>query len=219
MSMNNEILKLNSLAKFINSAAISDILDDLGINGVISGLIPNITTAKIFGRANTLKLRELKPDEDFRGIYSALASYDTISENEIIVVENECSDFAYFGDLNCSLAIRSGAAGAIIGGKTRDAMEVLSRNFPVFSTGYNCKDVRKRATLESMNETICIQGVTIEPGCLIFADVNGIVVIPKNREGEILALIFNTIEKEKNVANAICKGENPFTIVNTVGEF
>jgi len=212
--------KLNFLSKMINSAMISDVLDDFGLsNQVITGLQCNITGTKLFGRARTLKIRKLHENEDFKGIYNALNSYSEITDNDIIVVENECPEFAYFGELNTMLSVRSGAGGTIIGGATRDKDNVVKMQYPVFSSGYNCKDVRNRATLESYNKTITIAGIRIDPNDLVFADNDGIVVIPAKHEEKIMDAITEKLSMENAVSREIIKYSSPMDIVNTVGAF
>ena len=212
--------KLHFLATMINSAMISDVLDDLGLyNQVITGLRCNIAGTKLFGRVRTLKIRKLYENEDFRGIYNALNSYSEITDNDIIVVENECPEFAYFGELNTMLSIRSGACGTIVSGVTRDRDNVVTMQYPVFSAGYNCKDVRNRATLESYNRTIIIAGVTINPNDLLFADNDGIVVIPAKHEEKIMDAITEKLNMENTVSREIIKYSSPMDIVNKVGAF
>ncbi len=208
-----------NLAYKLTSSMLSDIMDDLGCDTTITSLSLNLRNKKLLGRAKTLKIRELNENEDFRGIYDALDSYKTIVPNDIIIVENECSDFAYFGEMNANLAIRSGAIGAIIGGKTRDTKEVADLDFPVFSTGAKCKDVRKRATLESINKKINLYGVEVYPNDLIFADNDGIVVIPKKYEEEVIQKAFETINKEKNILSDIMNGKSISDILKNNGEF
>jgi CMP-N-acetylneuraminic acid synthetase/regulator of RNase E activity RraA len=212
--------KLNFLSKKINSAMISDVLDDFGLSDqVITGLRCNIGGAKLFGRARTLKIRKLRENEDFRGIYNALNSYSEITDNDIIVVENECPEFAYFGELNTMLSIRSGAGGTIIGGVTRDRDNVAAMQYPVFSSGYNCKDVHNRATLENFNRTITVAGVKIDPNDLLFADNDGIVVIPAKHEEKIMDAITEKLSMENAVSKEIMKYSNPVDIVNSIGAF
>lgn len=208
-----------NIGQILTSCILSDILDDMGINGVIRGLHINMHDKKMLGRAKTLKLRLLKEGEDFSGIYNALASYNTIVPNDVIVVENECSEYAYFGDLNANMALRAGAVGAVIGGKTRDYSAVKALNFPVFSTGYICVDVRKRATTESYNKTICIQGVNIHPGDLVFGDNDGVVVIPQKYENTVLQRSVESIEKEMKVRVGITNGLQADNIVERIGVF
>lgn len=208
-----------NLAYKLTSSMLSDIMDDLGCDTTITSLSLNLRNKKLLGRAKTLKIRELNENEDFRGIYDALESYKTIVPNDIIIVENECSDFAYFGEMNANLAIRSGAIGAIIGGKTRDTKEVADLDFPVFATGAKCKDVRKRATLESINKKINLYGVEIYPNDLIFADNDGVVVIPKKYEEEAIQKAFEIINKEKSILSDIMNGKSISDILKNNGEF
>lgn len=215
----NEINQLNFMAKNVNSAMLSDILDDLQIDGVVNGLKCNMDNKKVFGRAKTLKLRKLNEGEDFRGIYDALVSYEQVTTNDIIVVENECGEFAYFGELNAMLAMRAGASATIVGGVTRDQDATRKFEYPVFAAGYNCKDVRKRATLESINQTIKLGGVSVSPNDLIFADNDGIVVIPFLKVAQVMEILVKKVSMEKNVASEIISYTNPLEIVNNVGEF
>ena len=208
-----------NLSSLLTSSMLSDILDQYGVQGVINDLKPNLDSAKVLGRANTLKLRQLEPNENFMGLYDALKSYKFIVPGDIILVENECPEYAYFGNLNASLAMRSGAVAAIVGGMTRDYSSVKNLGFPVFSKGYNCKDVLKRATTASLNKTIQISGVTIHPGELVFADKDGIVVIPEKFEKEILSQAFDTVRKESKIMSEIIAGTNAFEIVNKIGAF
>lgn len=212
--------KLEFLKKLVNSSQLSDVMDDNDLpNQVITGLRCNIDGKKIFGRARTLKIRKLREGEDYHGIYEALRSYAEISDNDIIIVENECPNYAYFGELNTMLSIRSGASGTIVGGVTRDRDNVIKMQYPVFSEGFNCKDVRGRATLDTFNRTINIKGVEISPSDLIFADNDGIVVIPSRQEKLILNAVIEKLSMENNVSSEIAKYSDPLDIVNTIGAF
>jgi regulator of RNase E activity RraA/CMP-N-acetylneuraminic acid synthetase len=211
--------KFRNLSKILTSSILSDIMDDFGIEGFISGLNLNIKNKKIMGRAKTLKLRELQEGEDFKGIYDALESYKTIVPNDIIVVENEVNEFAYFGNLNANLAIRQGAAGAIIGGKTRDSKEVRDLDFPVFATGNISKDVRKRATTESINKKVNIFGTEVKPGDLIFGDSDGVIVIPKKHERKIINKALEVIRTESRIISDILVGKDTEEIIDRNGAF
>lgn len=222
---NKENQKLRLIKHFVSSPALSDLLDDMYLEkGIKCGAILNsfecnIKGCKLLGRANTLKLRKLKEDEDFRGIYDALASYDGIADNNIIIVENEVNDFAYFGDLNARLAIRSGASGAIINGVTRDKNATKELNFPVFCKGYNAADVRRRATLDYINKPITIQNVTINPGDLIFVDECAMVVIYQQYENEVIDRVLKTFKTEKTIVTDILSGKSTEDIVERNGAF
>jgi regulator of RNase E activity RraA/molybdopterin-guanine dinucleotide biosynthesis protein A len=211
---------LANLRNQMNSSLLSDILDDLGLRKqVIKGLRPNMDHARVIGRAKTLRLRTLKDGEDFRGIYRALDSYKTIVPGDVIVVENEVPQHAYFGELNANLAVRAGAVAAIIGGHTRDSADVVNVGLPVFANGYTCQDVRKRATLESMNRPITVQGIRICPGDLIFADREGVVVVPRRVEREVIDTALRNAGNEKHLLIDIAQGIGVDELTSKYGFF
>lgn len=216
--------RLKLLKHFLTSPLLSDLIDDITIEkkeacgAILNGFISNMPT-KILGRANTLRLRQLRQDENFHGIYDALESYSGIANNNIIVVENETPQFAYFGDLNARLAIRAGASGAIINGATRDYTETAALGFPVFARNYNATDVRRRATLDYINKPIQIDGITITPGDLIFVDACSAVVIYQKYETEIINRTFEKIQNEKDIIQDIMEQKYIDDIVQKRGAF
>lgn len=217
--------RFNLVKHFVTSAALSDLLDDMKIEKneecgcVLSGFRCNIDNEKVMGRASTLKLRKLKANEDFRGIYKALDSYKRIASNDIIVVENEESQYAYFGDLNTRLAIRAGAVATVVNGATRDLSETIALNYPVFSKGYNAQDVRRRATTESINKPIKIEGHVITPKDLIFIDSCSMVVIYQKYEREVLDRVIKTFKNEKDIVSDILDNQDVNEICNNRGSF
>jgi regulator of RNase E activity RraA/CMP-N-acetylneuraminic acid synthetase len=220
-----ENLELQLIKHLSSSPILSDIMDDLKeetsikYGAIINNWKCNLENTKILGRANTIRLRALKENEDFKGIYKALDSYEGISENEIIVVENELNEYAYFGDLNTRLAIRAGASGAIIDGATRDLKQTQILNFPVFCKNYNASDVRKRATVDYINKPIKIQNEIVHPGDLIFADECSVVIIYKKTERTVIERILKVIDNEKNIAKDILQNMDVQTIIQKRGTF
>jgi len=220
-----ETRRFNLIKHFVTSPALSDLLDDMRIEKgeecgcVLSGFISNLSNQKIIGRASTLKLRTLRKNEDFRGIYKALESYSKIASNDIIVVENEESKYAYFGDLNARLAIRSGAVATIVNGVTRDPAETATLNYPVFAKGYNAQDVRRRATTESINKPIKIEGHTITPKDLIFIDRSAVVVIYQKYEKEVIERVLNTFKNERDIVADILDEQDVAKICDVRGSF
>jgi CMP-N-acetylneuraminic acid synthetase/regulator of RNase E activity RraA len=211
---------LGNIKNHLSSCILSDLLDDLGYpDQVLKGLSPNFEGAKLLGRAKTLKLRALREGEPFKGIYDALYSYDTIIPDDIILIENEVPEYAYFGELNANLAIRSGASGVIVNGMTRDNAEVMTTGLPVFAKGYTCQDVRKRATTESFNKTICLNGIAVEPDSLVFADSEGVIIIPKEIEGEVIEEVYRRAANEKKILAEISSGVDVATLTKRYGFF
>jgi regulator of RNase E activity RraA len=174
---------------------------------------------RMLGRAKTLRLRRLEDGEDFRGIYKALDSYATVVPNDVIVVENEIGQYAYFGELNANLAIRRGAAGVVVGGMTRDSADVVRLGLPVFAQGYSCQDVRKRATLDSVNKPVTINGVRVAPEDLVFGDREGLVVIPRRVEASVLDAALRVATNEKRILIDISEGAEVERLTREYGIF
>lgn len=217
--------RLTLLKHFMSSPALSDLLDDFKMEygkdygAVLNGFKCNIAHTKLFGRANTLKLREIRENEDFKDIYKALDSYQGIAENDIIIVENEAKDFAYFGDLNARLAIRSGASGTIVNGATRDIEKVSQLNYPVFFKSINATDVRRRAVVDYINKPIKINEITITPDDLIFIDDSAMVVIYQEYEQEVIERALNIFNTEINVVKDILNNKKIDDIIQSNGTF
>ena len=145
--------------------------------------------------------------------------YETLVPGDIICVQNDCSEFAYFGELNANIAIRAGAIGAVVGGMTRDKEAVNRLDFPVFAEGHCCQDVKNRAVLESMNHQISIKSVCINPGDVIFADDEGVICIPKNYWSIVLDLAQENIKNEKQIVSDIAAGIHVNLLRSERGDF
>ncbi|EDY85556.1 cytidylyltransferase domain protein [gamma proteobacterium HTCC5015] len=208
-----------NLTNHLSSPVLSDVLDELGYpNQVIQGLGLSLPERKMFGRAKTLKIKKAEAG-DQHDIYQAYQMYPTVRRGDIIAVETEVPEFAYFGELNANLSFRAGAVGAIIGGHTRDRSGVDKLHFPVFSKGYTCKDVKGKGNFEFMNKTIQIDGVTIEYESLIFGDSDGIVVIPKALEKAVIDKARDIIESEGKILIDINTNQNINNILGEHGNF
>jgi len=208
------------LSNILSSPLVSDVCDELGVEGYVpKEFIPNFPNAKFIGRARTLHLRPSETNDKPDAIYEALSSYSVVFENDIIVVQNDCPNLAYFGELNMSLAIRSGAVGAIIGGMTRDGGATSAASFPVFSLGSCAKDIKGRGAVVSINETIDLCGREISPSDVIFADREGIIVLPYWKADAVLKRSLELASKEKKILADIASGESISGILNRYGFF
>jgi regulator of RNase E activity RraA/CMP-N-acetylneuraminic acid synthetase len=212
-----ENLILAALAPYLSTPLLSDITRELGY----SLTLPKEVTGdgRFFGRAKTLLLDYTQDGESWEGIYDALDSYQFIRPGDVILVENRVPDHAYFGNLNAQLAMRAGAIGAIIDGQTRDRRDVARLGFPVFARGHYCVDIKFEGTTRAMNMPIQIGGVRIENGDYVFADPDGVTLVPKKLWPEIKQLALKSIEKEWRVGMAVALGTEPKSIFEQLGEF
>ncbi|MCB4789644.1 cytidylyltransferase domain-containing protein [Delftia sp. WSY_9] len=215
-----ENLRLSMLRPHLKTAMLSDITRELGLQCTLPHEIsPRGLQRNLLGRAKTLLLIPADEKNHWKGIYNALESYDFVRPGDIIVVENRIPERAYFGNLNASLAIRAGASGAIIDGVTRDSAEVASLEFPVYSRGHYCRDIKFDGTVKSINMPIKIGEVSIKNDDYIIADHDGAVAIPQEHWQRVLQLAWETIEKEKIITTLVAKGISAKNIFKEMGAF
>ncbi|MEO8657360.1 MAG: dimethylmenaquinone methyltransferase [Bryobacteraceae bacterium] len=212
-------LALAQRMPYLSSSLLGDVSKELGLKAILPAHIRAQGPHKIFGRAKTLELGPVREGESWRGIYSALDSYDFIRPGDIIVVATAVPEYAYFGELNANLAIRAGAAGAVINGFTRDTDAVNLLRFPVFARGSYCADIRLEGTVRSMNSTVTIGEVTIGNNDFVFADSDGVVVISERNWPEVAAVAWKRIEQEWTIKMRIALGLPPREILKETGPF
>ena len=112
----------------------------------------------------------------------------------------------YWGELLTATARTRGAVGAVVDGFHRDTPKVLEQNWPVFSRGRYAQDSSVRTAVVDFRCPIEIGGVWIEPGDLIFGDLDGVVVVPRAVEAQVITGALEKARGEKVVRQAIEDG-------------
>jgi regulator of RNase E activity RraA len=131
---------------------------------------------------------------------------DQLEEGEIYIAHGGNKRCAYWGEILTATARKRGANGAIINGYHRDTTKMLEQNFPVFSLGRYAQDSSVRTKIIDYRCPLEIGKVWIEPGDLIFADLDGILVIPKKVEEEVIKKALEKARGEKLVRKEIENG-------------
>ncbi len=215
-----ENLCLGALRPHLKTAMLSDITREMGLECTLPRDIgPRGLQRSLLGKAKTLLLDQADEKNHWSGIYNALDSYDFVRPGDIIVVENRVPERAYFGNLNASLAIRAGACGAIIDGVTRDSAEVAQLEFPVYSRGHYCRDIKFDGTMISANMPICIGGIPVKNNDYIVADHDGVVVIPQEIWSQVIKTVYENIAKEKKITEQVMGGISARKIFEDIGAF
>ena len=131
---------------------------------------------------------------------------DDLKPREVYVAGGGALRCAYWGELLTAAARKRGAAGAVIDGFHRDTPKVLEQNWPVFSRGRYAQDSSVRTAVAAFRCAIEIGGVWIEPGDLVFGDLDGVVIVPRAVERDVITRALAKARGEKLVRKAIDGG-------------
>lgn len=221
---NKTVNKFKMLSKSISSCLISDICKSHNIPHFLGNKIRPMCEGSFMGFAKTLKLRALteqekKEKDKWKGIFDAIESYDFIQSGDVIIVENDLKNKAYFGDLNAHFAYRNGAVGIVIDGVTRDIERVSSLRLPVYAHGNQPDDIRYEGTLEAINKPITINGITIKNNDIIFADNDGVVCLSQDTLELIFDELKQSLKTEMMVKLEAIFDAEPKSILENIGLF
>jgi regulator of RNase E activity RraA len=189
----------------LDSCAVSDALDSLGIAGVALGLSALSAPRRIVGRAITVQLAPFDGQPARRHLCTA--AVEAAGPGSIIVIAHEGrSDVAGWGGL-LSLAVhRQGAEGVVIDGAARDVDESRMLDLPVYARAGVPVTARGRVVETDWNLPVAVAGITVHPSDLVIADGSGVVFIPRDRADEVLAAAERIAKRELLMANDVRAG-------------
>lgn len=217
-----EVTRFRAMISHLSSTVLADICKDMGIAVVLPPSLRPTSGGKLLGRAKTLELRRLRPNDPpdaWKGIYGALESYKFVRPGDVIMVATDIPERAYFGDLNANIAVRSGAVGAVIDGTTRDTADVRALGFPVYARVTNCNDIKLDGTMHAMNRPIAMGGVRICNDDVVFADEDGVIVVPRARWDEVEAAAWDVMSNEARIRMYAARGRDVSEILAECGAF
>ena len=111
-----------------------------------------------------------------------------------------------WGELLSTAARNSGCIGTVVDGAVRDVVRMREMGFPVFARGTCIYDSKDRQRVIDVDVPVAIDGVTFEPGALVIADDDGIVVVPRAAEAECVRRAWEKVHAENEVRDAIRTG-------------
>lgn len=135
-----------------------------------------------------------------------LEALDDLKENEVYICTGSSPSYALWGELMSTRAISLKAAGAVVNGYSRDTKGILELNFPTFSYGRYAQDQAPRGKVIDYRIPIEIEGVRINPGDIVVGDMDGVCIVPKEIEKEVIEKALEKARGEKTVQKAIEEG-------------
>ncbi len=186
---------------------VGDVLDALGryhqfLPAAVQPIRENMTVA---GRAMPVLMIDVHgPQQKPFGLLTE--ALDDLRAGEVYLASGGGMRCAYWGELLTATARTRGAAGAVIDGYHRDTPQVLSQNWPVFSRGRFAQDSAVRTQVSNYRCAIEVGGAWVEPGDLVFGDLDGVVIVPKALETDVIMRALEKARGEKVVRRAIEDG-------------
>lgn len=180
------------------TAVVSDSLDQLGIRhqAMREYLRPVHARCKFAGWARTIACSDIYhvPPDPY-GI--EIEAVDSLLPGEVAVIGTQKSQRnAPWGELLSTAAKARGARGAVVDGLIRDIGKIEALGFPVFASGIKPVDSMGRGVVTAYNVPVESGEVLVHPGDLVFADYDGVVVIPSHVVQEVIALATDKVNRE-----------------------
>jgi regulator of RNase E activity RraA len=196
------------MRKELYASVISDVIDSLGVRyqGMRPDIRPIYEGAVVTGRAYPVLTADVyKLIDDPYG--SEIEAVDSLKPNDVMVVCTQRSTrTCFWGELLSTAARARGARGIVIDGYTRDVAQISRMEFPTFATGIYMVDSAGRSIVIDHNCPVDCGGVLVNPGDIIFGDIDGVVVIPREMEREVISLALEKMRKENQVREELLKG-------------
>jgi regulator of RNase E activity RraA len=206
---------IERLAK-LDTCAVSDALDSLGLKGATWGVRPLWQCPRIVGRAVTMKIKPAGLEQPKQHL--GTAPIEAAQPGDIIVIDDGGKlEFSCWGGLLALSAKLKGLSGVVIDGASRDVDEARELQFPVYARSAVPMTARGRVVQESFNQEIQFAGVQCHPGDLVIADGSGVVIIAKEKEPEVVAAAEVIYHKEQEMADGIRKGYSGLEMLEKLG--
>ena len=201
---------LDELSRRLYTAVLSDTLDDVGIRN--QALPPRIRpldeSLVLAGFARTGLFRDVYHVASDENPYELeIAILDDLRPGDVMVFGCGASGrIAPWGELLTTAARARGARGALTDGLVRDVRGIRSVRFPVYHGGIAPLDSKGRGKVVDIDIPVECAGVRVEPGDLVFGDVDGVVVVPRGAEEEVLARAFDKVARENTTRDELLRG-------------
>jgi 4-hydroxy-4-methyl-2-oxoglutarate aldolase len=190
----------------LDTCAVSDALDKLGLAGSASGIHRYSTDRRIAGRVVTVRLEQ----DDGRPVASrhlGTTAIETAQPGDVIVIEQRTGidAAAWGGNLSLGAQLR-GISGVIIEGPGRDMDEARQYDFPVFARDHTARTARGRIVETGTNVPIRVGDVPVSPGDYVVADGSAVVFVAAHEIDRVLDAAEAIAARERAMVVALREG-------------
>ena len=203
--------------RHVEAASVSDAIEELtGQKMYMSHRMRPTFPAKFAGFALTVLLKKQEGHQGSQALSGMLAAIDQGGSGSVyVMVVEDGVDIAGMGGLMGTTMAARGFAGAVIDGGVRDVPQLTKIGFPVFACGIVPSTSVNHYRFAGANIPVVCDGVTVHPGDIVVADIDGVVVVPRDKAEQVLKLaqemdfkehsMYPYIEKYKSIEEAVKK--------------
>ena len=192
----------------VDSCAVSDALDKLGLKGAVTGLHRLSTERQIAGRVVTVKLdagAALGAPGAARHL--GTAAVEAAQPGDVIVIEQRTGidAAAWGGNLSLRAKLR-GVAGVIVEGPARDVDQGRLYDFPVFARNHTSRTARGRIVEVGTNLPVAVGDVVVSPGDYVIADGSAVVFVAQGDIERVLETAEAVAKRERAMVDSLLEG-------------
>jgi regulator of RNase E activity RraA len=203
--------------RHVEAASVSDAIEELtGQKMYMSHNMRPIFPAKFAGFALTVMLKKEEGHQGSQALNGMLAAIDQGGPDSVYVMAIEDgANIAGMGGLMGTTMEARGFAGAVIDGSVRDVPQLTRIRFPVFGLGIVPSTSVNHYRFAGSDIPVVCDGVTVHPNDIVVADLDGVVVVPRDKAEQVLKLaqemdfkehsMYPYIEKYKSIEEAVKK--------------
>jgi regulator of RNase E activity RraA len=188
----------------LDTPAVSDAMDKLGLPGQCLGIMPlDNYRATVVGPAFTVKYVSASTPAGTVGDF-----IDDVAPGDVVVIDNDGrTDCTVWGDIMTQYAGMRHIAATVIDGVCRDVGKALADGYPLFTQGRFMRTGKDRVQVEAVNGTVSIGTARVCSRDIVVADANGVVVVPRERAAEVAALARHIESVEARIRAQLAAGK------------
>ncbi len=209
MSTVPAVITMEMMRQSLTAAVVSDALDGLGHrrhSPSISLRPLTVCQRVLVGRCRTTLWADMA-HPDPKPYELELQAVDSCQPDDVLICAASGSNRSgSWGELLSTAARNRGCVGAIVDGMVRDVRQMTKMDFAVWALGTNLLDSLNRQRVIDVDMPVEIDGIEFRPGDLVIADIDGVVVVPRDLEPEASRRAWQKVHDENVTRDAIRGG-------------
>jgi regulator of RNase E activity RraA len=202
------------------TSAVNDVLRSEGLLSQVlpHNIMPLRDEMKVCGIAFTIKGSPNLSLEDEMGFRAEML--DAIFPESVVLWDTSGdNESSQWGEIMTLSARKKGCRGAVVDGGVRDTDMILKQNFPVFCRYRTSNAMMGRFRMIAYQAPVSIGNVRIYPGDVVFGDIDGVIIVPRDMAYDVLIKAEEIRDHEVEIKAMVNQGLSPQDVVKKGGYF